>query len=53
MHSIAESCYNIYFLQSVSYKTILSQTENMLTTLQSSVEGAELEWKKKLETSQR
>lgn len=38
--------------QSVSYKTILSQTENMLTTLQSSVEGAELEWKKKLETSQ-
>jgi len=38
--------------QSVSYKTILSQTENMLTTLQSSVEGAELEWIKKLETSQ-
>eukprot|EP00088_Acartia_fossae_P002238 TRINITY_DN1088_c0_g1_i6.p1 TRINITY_DN1088_c0_g1~~TRINITY_DN1088_c0_g1_i6.p1 ORF type:complete len:826 (-),score=346.64 TRINITY_DN1088_c0_g1_i6:982-3459(-) len=38
--------------QSVSYKTVLAQTENMLTSLQTSVEGAELEWKKKLEASE-
>lgn len=38
--------------QSASYKTILAQTENMLTTLQASVEGAEQEWKKKFEASE-
>jgi len=35
--------------QTLNYKTVLAQTENMLTTLQASVESAEGEWKKKLQ----
>merc|ERR1719233_792646 len=38
--------------QGASYKTVLAETENILNTLQASVEGAELEWKKKLEASE-
>jgi len=38
--------------QGATYKTVLAETENILNTLQASVEGAELEWKKKLEASQ-
>jgi len=33
------------------YKTVLAQTESMLTSLQSSVESAEAEWRVKLEAS--
>lgn len=36
--------------QNSNYKTVLAQTENMLTNLQSSVESAEENWKKKLES---
>ena len=33
------------------YKSVLAQTESMLTSLQSSVEAAETEWRNKLETA--
>jgi len=33
------------------YKTVLAQTESMLTSLQSSVEAEEVEWRRKLESS--
>jgi len=36
--------------QNSNYKTVLAQTEDMLTNLESSVKSAEGEWKKKLET---
>jgi len=38
--------------QNSNYKTVLAQTENMLTNLESSVKSAEGEWKKKLETTE-
>ena len=33
------------------YKSVLAQTETMLTSLQSSVEAAEAEWRLKLEVA--
>jgi len=36
--------------QNSNYKTVLAQTEDMLTNLESSVKSAEGDWKKKLET---
>ena len=37
--------------QVAHYKSVLGQTETMLTTLQSSVEAAEADWRLKLEVA--
>lgn len=39
--------------QNCNYKVVLAQTENMLTSLQASVESTESEWKKKLALAER